>query len=164
MKDEDDPLDGLIDRALASYTPRETRPGLEYRILASVTAERLPWFSGWRLAGAVAAAALLLALAAVPAWLRFMQPGAGEARHPAVAVMEHPAQPLSESVAVAGPAQRTGTPAVASVAIETGGGVTQKFERRAQPASRAATEETLAAEPIELKPITIAPIYIRVLN
>jgi len=71
---------------------------------------------------------------------------------------------LSESVAVAGPAQRTGTPAAASVAMGTGGLARAKLERRAQPASRAATEETLAAEPIELKPITIAPIYIRVLN
>jgi hypothetical protein len=48
MKDEVDPLESLIDRALASYTPRETRPGLEYRILASVTAERPFWFFGWR--------------------------------------------------------------------------------------------------------------------
>jgi hypothetical protein len=159
MKDEVDPLESLIDRALASYTPRETRPGLEYRILASVTAERPFWFFGWRPAMALAAAALLLALAAVPAWFRFMQPGAGEARHPAVAVMEPPARPLSESAAVAGPAQRTGTPAAASVAMGTGGLARAKLERRAQPVSRAATEE-----PIELKPITITPIHIRVLN
>jgi hypothetical protein len=164
MKDEDNPLDRLIDRAVASYTPRESRPGLEYRILASVTAERLPWFSGWRLAGALASAALLLALAAVPAWFRFMQPGAGEARRAAVAaavaVMQHPAQPASESQAVAAPAQKIGNPAALRAGREAEGLATARIERRARPA----TEGPLAADPIELKPITIAPIHLRVLN
>jgi hypothetical protein len=160
MKDEDDPLDSLIDRALASYTPRESRPGLEYRILASLTAERAPWFSRWRPAGILAAAALLLILAAIPAWFRLTQPGAVGSQRPAVAVMEHPAQPASESQAVASPAQKSGNPAAASVARGTGVLIRSKYERRAQPAA----EEPLAAEPIELKPITIAPIHLRVLN
>lgn len=61
MKDDDNRLggwddlnglDGLIDHALASYTPHEARPGLERRILAAVAAGsshsrrpfiRLPW-------------------------------------------------------------------------------------------------------------------------
>ena len=42
MRDEDDKLDGLIDRALVSYTPQEARPGLEQRILASVAAASRP--------------------------------------------------------------------------------------------------------------------------
>ena len=63
MRDEDDKLDGLIDRALVSYTPQEARPGLEQRILASVAAASRPrprgwnWRPVWALAGAKIVAA-----------------------------------------------------------------------------------------------------------
>jgi len=45
MKPENDELESLMDRALASYTEQEARLGLERRILASVAAASRPSMS-----------------------------------------------------------------------------------------------------------------------
>jgi hypothetical protein len=156
MNHENDPLESLIDRALESYTPREQRPGLEYRILATATVERAPWFFRWKPVWTLALAALLL-LAAVPAWLRFMQPGSRAAERPAIVAAGHLPEPASGSQANSGSARKSRN----FVSRHASGEL--KAEVHARPAGGAA-EESLAAEPIELKPITIAPIQIRALN
>ena len=74
MNDENVQLDTLIDRALASYTPAEPRPGLEQRILASVAAASRPRTWGWRPAWALAAAVALVAVAAIPLAFKSMHP------------------------------------------------------------------------------------------
>jgi hypothetical protein len=94
MRDESDRLDGLLDNqidgALASYTPREPRPGLEQRILASVAAaEILPRHStwNWRPVWTLAATAVLLAAVAIAV--------VSKSRQPEVAVVEH--HPVAEA-------------------------------------------------------------------
>jgi hypothetical protein len=168
MSDENDPLenplDSLIDRALGSYTPRGERPGLEYRILASATAERLSRFYRWNPVWVMALAALLLAVVAVPAWYRLMHPGGGGAQPLAIATAEAPPQPASGSRAVAGPARKPRDVAARPAAGATGALARPKSGRPARLAGAAATEESMAGEPIVFRPITLAPIEIRALN
>jgi hypothetical protein len=72
MKDGDDQLgmfdslDGLINHALASYTPHEPRPGLERRIAAALVAANNPrairwsWKPAWALMAGAALTAVLI--------------------------------------------------------------------------------------------------------
>ena len=97
MRNEDDKLgklDGLIDRALASYTPQEARPGLEQRILASVAAASRPRPRGWnwRLAWALAAGAALMAALAVSLFFKPSHPEIAMVHRPATAGAEHSPQ------------------------------------------------------------------------
>jgi hypothetical protein len=161
MNDEFDPLENLIDRALVSYTPRGERPGLEYRILASATAARPPRFYRWKPVWVMALAALLLVAVAAPAWFRLMHPGAGGPQPPAIARAEAPPQPARGTPAVAGPARKTHDVAVRQAAGEAGA---QARPYSGHPKRLAATEESMAGEPIVFRPITIAPIEIRALN
>jgi hypothetical protein len=68
--DEQDRLDNLLDRALATFTPANARPGLEDRIRARIAADTPstqgqiahPWRWIWAAGFAVAAAILVLAV------------------------------------------------------------------------------------------------------
>ncbi|MGA3370896.1 MAG: hypothetical protein ABSC48_03955 [Terracidiphilus sp.] len=163
MNDEFDPLESLIDRALDSYTPRRERPGLEYLILASATAERAPWWREWKPAWALAAALLLVA-AVVPAWFRLAQPGGGAAQPPAIASLKHPPRPAIGPLAAAGPVRKIRGFTAPNAGEELAALAKPNSELHARPASVAGGSESVAAGPIELKPITIAPIQIRALN
>ena len=105
MRDDDDKLDGMMDRALASYTPQEARPGLEQRILASVAAASRPrprewnWKPVWALAGAALVAALAVSLFFKPS-----RPEMAVVHRPAAAGAERPTQ---AAPAFALPTQRT---------------------------------------------------------
>jgi len=88
MRSEDnrpDELDSLMERALASYTPQEARPGLEPRILASVAAasrvRRRGW--NWKPLWALATAAALVAVIAIPVVFRLPRPEIAVVQHPA---------------------------------------------------------------------------------
>jgi hypothetical protein len=101
MKDDDNRLggwddlnglDGLIDHALASYTPHEARPGLERRIAASVAAASNPRQWGWKpvwtlMAGAALTAVLILSFVFKPS-----KPEIALVHHPATVGVEGPAQ------------------------------------------------------------------------
>jgi hypothetical protein len=91
-------LDKLIDRALASYTPQEARPGLEQRILASVASASRPRPRGWnwRPVWALAAAAALVAVLTVPLVFK--------PARPEIAVVHRPAEAGVESFSQAAPA------------------------------------------------------------
>jgi hypothetical protein len=102
MRDEEDrldkldkpgKLDALIDRALASYTPQEARPGLEQRILASVAAasRQRPRGWNWRPVWALAGAALVVALA-VSLVFKPSRPEIAVVHRPATAGAEHSPQ------------------------------------------------------------------------
>lgn len=154
----DSQLDEFLDNALESYTPRSVQPGLEYRILASATAANLSWFSSWKPAWALALAALLLVVAALPAGLRVMRQSAGVAQPPAIAAMHLP-QFAGESPATSGPVQTKST-------AQHLGGKSQPSVAGAQSklADKNTHEKLFVYEDIGLKPITIAPIQIRELN
>ena len=193
MRDEDDKLDGLIDRALASYTPQEARPGLEQRILASVAAASRPrprgwnWKPVWALAGAALMAALAVSL--------FFKPS-----HPEIAMVHRPATAGAEHLpqvapAFALPAQSAlnrgsrQTHAAGRVPLPTRFGQPRPTKEELLMARFAAQEpelmETLAKskpdldapvamaaipdnpiviESVEMKPITIKPIETSSLN
>jgi hypothetical protein len=165
-----DRLDWLIDRALTSYGHGEARPGLEQRILAAVAAEsRSPKRAqgpAWkellegRFARLAIAAALLLAVAAVPARLMMRHRDATVARLPAAGGMEHG---LLLKQAISPPPARE----VAATRLHSGG-VPGLQQLRPIPRARQdrlqAADESMAFAPIEFQPITIAPIRIRALN
>jgi hypothetical protein len=158
--------DSLIDRALASYTPAEARPGLEQRILASVSSASRPRTWSWRPAWALAAAAALIAIVAIPLVLKSMHstvalihtaavapPAVVEARQspqaalaPANPARHARAHPAATETAVSEAAANSSPTLIASLAIAP---------IRNQP---------LTDEAIELKPITIAPVRIAALN
>ncbi|MGA2889049.1 MAG: hypothetical protein ABSE51_13430 [Terracidiphilus sp.] len=84
MNDKNGRLDSLIDHALASYTPQEARPGLEKRVLASIssTAEvSRPRTWHWRPVWMLAAAALL-AVIAIPVAFKLTRPTNAVVRPP----------------------------------------------------------------------------------
>jgi len=166
MNSKTDRLDTLIDRALASYTPAEPRPGLEQRILASVAAASRPRSWGWKPAWAWVAAATLIAIVAIPLAFKSMHPTVAvihiaavappavtEARRspqaasaPAILAQHTRAHPSTTEPAVPEAAAKSSPTLIASLAIAP---------IRNQP---------LTGEAIELKPITIAPICIASLN
>jgi len=87
MSNGNDQLDSLIDRALASYTPGKSRPGLEQRVLSSLDSvidECRPRRWNWRLIWTFAVAALLMIAVAVPFWLRHGHSGIAVARYHSV--------------------------------------------------------------------------------
>jgi len=94
MSNGNEQLDSLIDGALASYTPREARPGLEQRVLSSLTSvtdEGRPRMWNWRLVWTFAVAALLVIAVAAPFWLRQDHSGAAVARRPSIDYAKPPA-------------------------------------------------------------------------
>jgi hypothetical protein len=161
-----DEYDSLIDRALASYTPAEARPGLEQRILASVSSANRPRSWGWKPAWALAAAGTLIAIVAIPLAFKSMHPTVAvihiaavappavtEARRstqaasaPAILAQHTRAHPAATQPAVSEAAAKSSPTLIASLAIAP---------IRNQP---------LTDEAIEMKPITIAPIRIAALN
>jgi len=169
MSSENDRLDNLMDRALASYTPAQARPGLEQRILASVAAANRPRTWGWRTVWALAAAATLLAVIVIPIRSRFPHTE-NAVVHPATAAppatVEHHPSSLAASVRAhqalrSLAAQRT--PAAAeSVVPETTTKSSPGFIATLTIAP--IRNQPLTDGAIELKPITIAPIRIAALN
>jgi hypothetical protein len=193
MRDEDDKLDGLMDRALASYTPQEARLGLEQRILASVASATRPrprgwnWKPVWALAGAALVAALAVSLIFKPS-----RPEIAVVHRPAAAGAEHLPQ---VAPAFALPAQRMlnrgsrRSHAAGRVPLPTQFGrprptreellmarfaaqepesmealATSKPDLDAPVAIPAIPDHPIAIESVEMKPITIAPIETSSLN
>ena len=100
----DNLLDGLIDRALANYTPPQPRPGLEQRILASAAAAEIgPRQRGWnwRPVWALAAVATLVALVAIPVIVRSPRPEIAVVHGPAAAGVEDPVRAVPDLAASA---------------------------------------------------------------
>jgi hypothetical protein len=169
MRNEDDKLDkldGLMDRALASYTPQEARPGLEQRILASVAVASRPRPRGWswKPAWALAAGAALVAALAVPLVFK--------PSHPEIAAVHRP---------TAAEAERSSQTVLASASSERRIRVFRARPLASEPEAVKRPAKTdpgpiepliiapihdkpLTNEPIELKPIAIASIEIAALN
>lgn len=179
MNDANDPLDRLIDEALASYTPQQARPGLEQRVLSSIASAanetgprpgRLSWNPAWLFA----ALALMLAVAAIPGWIRSGHPQITAVRRAATPQAGH--SPLAATAAaapaaVASATQRALDPksrrtdAVARLPLQPQFGRPSPTKEELLMALFAAQEpETVAAlvksEPDLDAPITIAPISI----
>jgi hypothetical protein len=74
MNNELDRLETLIDEALATYTPPVVRPGLEQRILAAVSRPPQRQWS-WKPIWALAAAATLMDVIAIPMGFKSARPG-----------------------------------------------------------------------------------------
>jgi hypothetical protein len=108
MNEEIDHRDSLIDGALASYTPA-ARPGLEQRILASLTAEsnRVPRLWRWRPLWQFVALALLVAVASTPFWFRHNRSGVAMVQRPAI---EMAGSSTLNQPALASPAQLVRNP------------------------------------------------------
>ena len=191
MKDEIDKLDGLMDRALASYTPQEARPGLEQRILASVAAASRPRGWNWKPVWALAGAALVAALA-VSLFFKPSRPEMAVVHRPAAAGAERPTQ---AAPAFALPTQRTlnrasrRSHAAARVPLPTQFGqprptkeellmarfaaqepesmealAKSKPDLDAPVAIAAIPDNPIAFESVEMKPIAIEPIETSSLN
>jgi hypothetical protein len=191
MKDEIDKLDGLMDRALASYTPQEARPGLEQRILASVAAASRPRGWNWKPVWALAGAALVAALA-VSLFFKPSRPEIAVVHRPATAGAEHLPQ---VAPAFALPTQRTlnrasrRSHAAARVPLPTQFGqprptkeellmarfaaqepesmealAKSKPDLDAPVAIAAIPDNPIAFESVEMKPIAIEPIETSSLN
>jgi hypothetical protein len=196
MRNEDDKLgklDGLMDRALASYTPQDARPGLEQRILASVAAASRPrprgwsWKPVWALAGAALVAALAVSLVFKPS-----RPEVAAIHGPATAGAEHLTQ---VAPAVALPTQRTlnrgfrRSHAAGRVSLQSQFGqprptreellmarfaaqepelmeaqAKSKSDLDAPVAMAAIPDNPIVIESVEMKPITIKPIETSSLN
>lgn len=194
MKDEQERQDHLIDRALASYTPREARPGLEQRIFAAVAAEgsSSPHVRSWKPVWAFAAVLLLLAAGSIPLWIR---PGPLQVtvarRAPAGQVEYSPQAKPALGSSMQRPLHRVSRRASAAVSLPlpTQFGQPRPTKEELLMARLAAKEPELAdvlakskpdldapvtitaipdnpvaTEPVEMKPITIAPIQISSLN
>jgi len=171
MIDKQDRLDRLIDRALASYGTGEARPGLEQRILAAVAAEgrsaERATGRAWRalLEGRFArlaiAAALLLAVAAVPVRLMMHHRDATVARLPSGAEAD---RSLRTGPVVSAAAAGTALAARSRRAAAVVGPQQLTATRKARLDRRQPADESMAFAPIEFQPITIAPIRIRALN
>ena len=166
MNNENDRLDGLIDRALASYTPQEARHGLEQRILASVASSSRPnprgWY--WKTAWATAVAAALVAAVAIPVVFKPSRPEIAAVHRPAAAGVERsfqtisaPASPTSHIRAFhARPS--AAEPEAVEIAARPSPGLIEPLT------SAPIHDKPLTNEPIELKPIAIASIEIAALN
>lgn len=94
--------DGLLNEALASYTGREPRPGIEERVLRRVRAPRLARRSGWALALLTAACVIVMTM--IP------RQEALELPPPRIALAP-PAMVKSEASRVIGRPERFPTPA-----------------------------------------------------
>lgn len=168
MNDENDRLDNRIDHALASYTPVEPRPGLDQRILASVAAASRPRPWGWRPLWALAAAAALVAVVAIPFALKPTRRNLAALPAPTVAVHAPQAAPASAT-----PTQHN----LASHLRPTGSqrelpaNLAQSSPGHFAPATFAKPlaitpirNQLLTNEALELKPIKIDRIQIAALN
>jgi len=161
-----DEYDSLIDRALASYTPAEPRPGLEQRILASVSSANRPRTWGWRPAWALAAAVALVAIVAIPFVYKSMHPTiavihTAAVAPPAVAEARQSPQAASEP---ANPARHALAHPAATEPAMPDAAANSSPTLIASLAIAPIRNQTLTDEAIMLKPITIAPIRIAALN
>jgi hypothetical protein len=179
MNDANDPLDRLIDEALASYTPQQARPGLEQRVLSSIASaanetsphpSRLSWNPAWLFA----ALALLLAVAAIPVWLRSGHPQITAVRRAAAPQAEHSPLVATAAAAAAAPPSSTQralnprsrrTDAVARLPLQPQFGRPSPTREELLMALFATQEPEMVAALVKSKPdldapITIAPITI----
>ena len=192
MTDEQDNLDNRIDRALASYTPREARPSLEQRILAVVAAEGILQTRSWKPVWAFAAALLLLVAVAIPLWIMPGRPQTTIARRSPAGQVEYSPQtkpalatyPQSAPHLVSRRASATINLPLQTLFVQPR--PTQEELLMARFAAREPEllealakskpdldapntinpipDNPVATEPVEMKPITIAPIQITSLN
>jgi hypothetical protein len=166
-----DNLDILIDRALDSYTPREPRPGLTERVLASqasVAAVNHLWSRTSKPIWALAAAAALLAVAAIPLWFKSPPPAIVVVQRPGQVGAE-PSLGVAASVAPDNPARRVRAVSAGDVAGKSAvRQIAARSESNLEPGSQLAkvanTNESLGFAPIVIKPIAMAPIQIAAAN
>jgi hypothetical protein len=169
MKNDDERMDNLIDRALVRYTPLAPRAGLEQRILASLAARdcRPRWWQ-WKSAWALAAGVLLLVSVAIFARLHSAQPQITIARREPVVQQQQPPQ---QRVAIASTELSTHrlrvsrSQAAKRQATQPQFGVPRVTREEQLLARLAAEEPELFADLSKEKhdpaaPITIAPITI----
>jgi len=160
-----DPIDALLDRALASYTPAASRPGLESRIEARLdAASPAPRraFSLWLIPAAALAAAVVLGAVL----LHFRAPSAPPNHaqvHPA-ASLPAPAVPwLLATAPPSRPAQASHA-AVASQPTQSQliGQLLAKDPEAIASLAQAEDEQDkpIAVQPIHDDPLTIEPIQI----
>jgi hypothetical protein len=200
MRDEDeglgnpDKMDALMERALASYTPHDARPGLEQRIVASVASASRPRPRGrsWKPVWALAAGTALVAALAVSLVFKPSRPEIAVVHRPATAGAEH--SPRAAHV-VASPTQSTlnrrsrRSHAAGRVPLRTQFGqprptreelllarfaakepesmealAKSKPDLDAPVAFPAIPDNPIVIESVEMKPITIAPIETSSLN
>jgi hypothetical protein len=156
MNDENNRLESLIDHALESYTSRAARPGLDQRILASVVAASRPRGPAWRWrpVWALAAAAALLAMIAIPVRYKLARPTVAMVHAPDVVVEKRPVQ---TAPALVSNAQHTSAVHLRPVARDLA-------ETKTIAQTRTGIFAPLTIETIQMKPITIAPIQIDALN
>jgi hypothetical protein len=163
-----DNLDTLIDAALASYTSLEPRPGLEQRILASVAAAGRPRRWGWRPLWALAAAAALIAVVAIPLVFRSARPTVAVLHPPAVAQhfpQSAPAPATPARYTLASHARPAATQSEVSHPLaQSSSGRLASMASAAPVTIALIRNQPLTDEPIHVKPISIAPIQIAALN
>jgi hypothetical protein len=161
-----DHLDTLIDRALASYTPREPRPGLTERVLRSQATEaavnRL-WSRTYKPIWALAAAAALLAVAVIPLWFKSAPPAIVVAQRPRPAT--EPAQLATAFLEPENPARSAGAVFARDVTSKSAAHKSAaRSEPDSEPEARLArmpeTDESLNVAPIVIRPIAMTPIRI----
>ena len=191
-KNRQNNLESLIDRALASYTPRAARPGLEQRILAAVAADSSQRVRSWKPVWAFAAVLLLLAAVAIPLWIRPDRPPITIARRAPVGQVENSPQtrpPISSSMQNTLHSGLRRASATVNLPLPTQFGQPRPTQEELLMARFAAREPELldalakskpdldapipinpipdnpvTTEPVEMKPITIVPIQITSLN
>jgi hypothetical protein len=169
MSSENDRLDNLMDRALASYTPTQPRSGLEQRILASVASASRRHTWAWRTVWALAAAATLLAVIVIPVRSRFPHTESAVV-HPATAAPPAIIEQHPSSLAVSARVHQARRPVAAQRTPAAAESVVSETASKSRPAFIATLtiapirNQPLADKAIASKPITIAPIQIAALN
>lgn len=153
----DNDLDGLLDDALASYTPYEPQPGLEKRILLSLPAAR--FHPARVIGGQWAVAAVLLALiVTVSFWFK--------SARVEITIVRPPAAPVVDGFARSPEALLESTVSARRVSHPVTGRPVLKAPAGREPAPVATRDassyanETMAFAPfapIVIKPIVMAP-------
>ena len=166
MTGEKDNLDNLIDRSLASYTPREARHGLEQRILAVVAAgsspRKLSWKPVWAASAALAVAAVLLVALLLS---RPFTPGsglAGNKRQPQVPGLSASAhsQPAAPSPSIhRAPIQRIAPPTPARQPTQREL-ITQLLANSPEAVASLAQTAEEQDKPIDFQPVRVDPLVI----
>lgn len=172
MIDDNEPLKGkkslddLIDYALDSYIPRESRPGLEQRVLASVAVEAAAGGSrtwSWKPAWAFAAAVVLVAVIAIPLAHKATRPTIAALHSPQSAVVREPSAAPPVHMSIKQHPSASPLPAATRFAVPATP-AKSRAEVIAPIIITPIRSQPLTDEALGLRPITIAPVQITALN
>jgi hypothetical protein len=171
-------FDGLLDRALGSYTAHEPRAGLTKRVLSSIDgaetelARRQGW--DWKTIWALPAALALLAAIGIPLSYRLGRQETAVRHIPEAHRFEVADVPRSAPLApplaqatrrVSAPHGSLGVEETEAKEITTSAGpIVTESKTAAAPHYKLLAEEPTTLSPIVVRPITIPPIDIQAVN